>query len=713
MTRVGDVLQGSMLEEQMQLETEAVTRGVARYRRLAQEAIDRNDGASLKPAERLVAFWVPDLAAVIRAEQRAIAGGKAGKGRAVYGPVLLRLDADRLAVIAIHEMLSRCMAKPNGETVLKMTYGIGSAVLAEIHHDMMRGDEKSNRLAELERKFKNVTPQRINAWANKTLEDSLWDRTVCTHIGAILVDKVMSVAVIEVKGSSEDEDQWVAAFERMLVYKNNRRTGTLTLTNNAKTMIEDGHLFRQSLRPRYLPMIVPPYPWTEDAEGGYTRIRTPFISKPTSDQRFAIASSPKHTLYEGLNAINSTPWQINARMVDLQKEIYKSGGGVGIPKDDVIPMPPKPSDIETNEDSLNSWKAEAHEIHSMNAKLKGARIEFLQRHSVAEMFRNYPSLWYPNIFDFRYRHYPLPATSPNHHGPDASRSLMLFGNKVKLTDAGRRWLYIQAANHWGHDKHSFDKRIEWVESSMRTFETWARRPMDTIHEWGAAEEPLQFINCVWALFDTDMASQLPGHVDGSCNVIQHYSAIGRDPMGAQKVNMIPNDQPHDPYQDAVGLVVQELVSRHAKGDQLAAQVGMYLKDEKVARKICKRPAMTSQYNSTKVGARNQVHEELVKIGVPRDIRRKHANYLADTIYDQVGVLFPAATSIMRWLEACARMMCKARPEKSIGWTSPLGVKVVQPYRNPRKFRISTIVQDIPLGHRDVDSPVSLLSLIHI
>lgn len=36
---------------------------------------------------------------------------------------------------------------------------------------------------------------------------------------------------------------------------------------------------------------------------------------------------------------------------------------------------------------------------------------------------------------------------------------------------------------------------------------------------------------------------LPVHMDGSCNGLQHYAALGRDTEGAKAVNLAPADAP--------------------------------------------------------------------------------------------------------------------------------------------------------------------------
>ena len=49
-------------------------------------------------------------------------------------------------------------------------------------------------------------------------------------------------------------------------------------------------------------------------------------------------------------------------------------------------------------------------------------------------------------------------------------------------------------------------------------------------------------------------SHLPVHQDGSCNGLQHYSALGRDLDGARSVNVFPSEKPQDVYTEVAKLV---------------------------------------------------------------------------------------------------------------------------------------------------------------
>lgn len=51
---------------------------------------------------------------------------------------------------------------------------------------------------------------------------------------------------------------------------------------------------------------------------------------------------------------------------------------------------------------------------------------------------------------------------------------------------------------------------------------------------------------------------LPVHQDGSCNGLQHYSALGGDPLGAKSVNVLPSDRPQDVYSDVCAMVEERV-----------------------------------------------------------------------------------------------------------------------------------------------------------
>ena len=707
--QVGEVLAGSLIADQIELETESITEGVARYRRLVQEAIERGDAASLKPAERLILYWFEPLVHAIKEEQKKIARqvkGEPGRtGNLIYGPVLWKIDADRLAVITMNQMLSYCLANTSGPLVLKLTYSIGNSVLAEIHHDMMRVDHTAD-LKELDRRFKRMTPARVNRWAKKTLEDPIWQRTVCTQVGAMLMNMATTVCKIPVDVEGSDEKEFKPAFIVEKQWRDNKPKGCCRMSSECMQLVDDGHLYRQHLRPKYGPMIVTPYLWKSDTEGGYARLRTPFITKPTKEQKKALKEDNVDTLYEAVNAINAVPWKYNAPVVDVLRQVWESGGGIpGIPRADTIELPPKPANIETDEEALKRWKSEAHDVHSENAKLRGARIEFIQKLTQAERYLDHDSIWFPHMLDFRTRTYPIPATSPTHHGDDISRSMLLFSRRVPLTDRGRWWLHVHAAGMYGYDKASFDDRYRFMLSQMEMVRVIVNDPIGNIHLWTQASEPGQFLASCMALMDDSIGECMPVQVDGTFNGNQHLAAAGRCHVAAPTLNMTNAPAPNDAYMDVLYETNRRVETAAGQGVKEAEQSIPYL--EKDGRKLIKQPSMTSIYHCTRVGARNMIRNTLKKMGCPRDHQYPIAHYLSGTVMDSVGAVFQKAYEIMNWIEVCARIMVKAEPNRPLKWYTPMGAPVIQPYRNIRKFKVRTVVQNIILGHRDEDAPVSL------
>lgn len=56
----------------------------------------------------------------------------------------------------------------------------------------------------------------------------------------------------------------------------------------------------------------------------------------------------------------------------------------------------------------------------------------------------------------------------------------------------------------------------------------------------------------------EFISHTPVHVDGSCNGMQHYAALGRDDRGARQVNLADSERPGDVYTAILKLVIAQI-----------------------------------------------------------------------------------------------------------------------------------------------------------
>jgi len=115
-------------------------------------------------------------------------------------------------------------------------------------------------------------------------------------------------------------------------------------------------------------------------------------------------------------------------------------------------------------------------------------------------------------------------------------------------------------------------------------------------------------------------------MDGSCNGLQHYAALGRDRVGGTAVNLCSCDKPQDVYSG----VMHEVIARVEEESQRTLDYGdddyedlskgekTALRNNKAAklvnglidRGVVKRTVMTSVYGVTFIGAKQQIHEKI-------------------------------------------------------------------------------------------------------
>ena len=78
-------------------------------------------------------------------------------------------------------------------------------------------------------------------------------------------------------------------------------------------------------------------------------------------------------------------------------------------------------------------------------------------------------------------------------------------------------------------------------------------------------------------------------------------------------------------------------------------------------------------------------------------------YLARLTMDVMGELFTGARQTMKWLATCARLI--AQLDQPVAWISPIGVPVIQPYRQKKPYTIVTLLQSVVLLDKSDDLPL--------
>lgn len=694
------LLQNTLLSRQIEMEENAIKEGVKRYEAMVNEAIERGDGASLKPAERMILFWFESLRQAVADEKRSILRGEKDPGRGIYGPLFNDMDSARLAYIAVSEIVSACMKEPKGTRVLPLAYQIGKTVLGELMLDRMKSNAR-DALNELTHRFRQLNPSKLNWWAKKNLMMIETERRACAHTGVRLVWLVIENCLIPV-----DEDKVQLAFHHRRTRFEGKDYAILVMDQKAHQKINEGHEFRKTMRPRYRPMLIRPMPWkyvtSEDGHrvmnGGYVRIRTPFISKPTVRQKQVWESLDLSQIMDGVNALSATPMRVNGRMLEIVKEVWKLGGNIGrIPSASDEQKPDKPETFGSDEEK-SAWLAEWSRVKKINRQLVSDRQEFLNVRDMADELKNEKELYFPHQLDHRGRAYPIPVHL-NHHGNDVCRSLLEFSQPVGVDRDGRRWLEIHAANCYGFDKVSFDTRVGWVSDNMRHIERSVENPTND-EFWMQAKKPWQFLAACFALTNRDAGERMPVQIDGTANGLQHYAALGRDDRAAPLVNLTAGSAPSDIY---LG-VHDETKPRVARDAQDHTEIQITYRQKKVtvrlseiasaamsvlSRDVVKSPIMTNVYGVTAYGARKQIKDAIADSSLSDMMKSAVAGYLSNMVLSSLADVCSGAHLLMAWIRNAAAEI--ARCGYDVAWTDPMGFKPVLPQINWRRTSCCTVM----------------------
>lgn len=440
------------------------------------------------------------------------------------------------------------------------------------------------------------------------------------------------------------------------------------------------------LSPNLSPMIAPPLDWEDTRVGGYyslTSNRMVVARHATNGIKNADRTEMPR-VFDSLNYLQKVPYKINKRVLDVVQRMREAGISCeSLPPMELEPLPTKPHDIATNEEARNAYKLAAREAHLRNNALKGKILAVTKTIEVAERHKDFEKIYFPKHLDFRGRCYDKPKfLKPQ--GDDLSKGLLLFGTGKPLGTEGGYWLAVHGANTHGEDKISLDERVEWVLTNEPRILAAAAEPFAE-RFWMEADKPFQFLAfCFeWAgarECGDDYVSHLPVALDGSCNGLQHLSALLKDPIGGSAVNLTPADKPQDLYSRVLGATVAELKVRAQRGEP-TAQAWLPL----MKRKTVKRNVMTLPYGATRQGFADQIMEDTLRPLqrdklCPFNEPYNAARYLGEIVWNATGQVVVAAQKAMAWLQECARIV--SVEGSGIHWTTPSGFLLVQDYRKP-------------------------------
>lgn len=442
-------------------------------------------------------------------------------------------------------------------------------------------------------------------------------------------------------------------------------------------------------------MIYKPAPWKSYNFGAYYLKQTK-IAKLVPNFKEAhdlLRRNDISNMCHILDIMSSTKWRVNKKVLNVIEFVWNMGGNIAS-------IPKRYNERPITPDMLKNAKLKERMMilkeHQQNMEAHSLRCEFLLRLDIAQSFKDVSTLYFPQNLDFRGRVYPIPPHL-NHMGADLARGILEFSEGKELGDDGIRWLKINLANHIGKDKLPLNERVAYVDSILDEVHKCANDPYNHVF-WLESEEPWQALSVMFELSQalkskdpTKYVSYVPVHVDGSCNGMQHYAALGLDSLGAKQVSLDKTEKPGDVYTAILELVKKEIENdKDPKNEEIIKAL-----KGNIERKTIKQTVMTSVYGVTYIGARKQIQKQLAykKLFDSNGALFRASGYLAKTTIKCIGDMFSDANKIKDWFAKCAKQV--AHTGDPVKWITPLGLPCVQPYKRTTKADIiTTILQDL-------------------
>lgn len=629
-----------------------------------------------------------------------------GVGAALRG-WLRELDADVAAVVALRVTMG-CVLQNYGAhnaampTFQRIATSIGREWSLELK---VRAAARINPVyydgAVQRLKDSNTTSQKhIRMAMSRVIENSLdgvYDSdltaTEYMHLGKVGLQACMEAGLVDIKRSTSTKGHLVE----------------YALTDPIRDFLLDEKASEWLAQPVSLSMVSPPLRWDRIVGGGFhteaRQLKYPLLRthkrirhKHLRAYRNAMSAETMPNFFEPINYLQSIPYAMSEDVYGTVQQLWAEGGGVlkvptkEAPKKPEFPHSTEWSKEKATEDELDAflrWKRQTFNWHNALRDHKAMAWEMHSFSKVVGMARGKP-VWNAMFADTRGRLYYRGACSPQ--GSDATKAVVQFARKKALGRRGVYWLKVHIANCFGFDKKRFKERAAWTDTNWEFLLQGAADPANSDVYRANTDAPLMAVAAVRELAAAyssgnpeTFESGIIVHMDATCSGLQHLSAMLRDSVGGQYVNLTAGgDEKADIYARVAQLAMMQ-IERDAAGGHACGQLWQALG---VSRKLAKGPVMTYVYGATLRSVADGIGDFLdeqgysaKEAGVPF---LKMCMYLAKLLFKAIEDTVPAAAALMRWLKEVVRQHDRKAP---VVFTTPHGLRVHHDYPDEEQTRV--------------------------
>ena len=655
----------AQIDEQIQLERDAIAQGLKKLHKNTRDLESKDYASASVYGTASIDTLLPLVVARIEATTSRIKQGKNGAAFAEIQKYLADVEPLAAAAIAVKITFDKVFSyKEKSNKAIKICESIGLAVEQECQM----------------RHYENKAPGLL-----KILKDNYWHRSIGTQQKLVVIRTLMNRYKVEQWTSWGNSNRmklggWLLDcimessgwFTKYMQLQGRKRVlyviPTPEFLEIKDAIMRDAELFS----PLAWPMLIEPNDWDHDRQGGY--ILNEVMRGHDMVRRGDPTSIQGDKPLEFLNKIQKVAYRLNPFIVGVAEELDRLERAVG----KFLPimhheLPPKPVDIEENEESRHAYRRSCAEVHNLQAQEFRKSCRTRMTMEAVARFKDSDKFYIPWSFDYRGRAYPIPAfLTPQ--DTDFGKSLLNFADESYVTPESEEWLAFQVATTYGLSKETIENRLNWVKNNTHLISCVACDPILHIHEWEAADEPWQFLSacdeyyhCVLKC-DRHFTSAMIA-TDATCSGLQILAGLARDKNTAKLVNVLPSDRPQDAYK-----VVAEQASPHCP-----KSIQPYMD-----RKTVKRVVMTVPYNAKPFSNRGYIREALKEKGV--EIDKDDLTKTVVAVRNAMDEVVPGPMAVMSWIESeVAKAIDRGKTE--LKWTTPSGFVVTQKLMKKETIRV--------------------------
>lgn len=700
------------IEEQLLLEERMVSRGQETYLKLQRKAEENDRGADLDYSRRLMQEYMQQLIDAFTEMMILKGAGRYGRAKGL----LMRIEADKAVYITLRTLFNSFMN--DNQQIVDIAARIGKLIEDEIRFarfQEMHGAYYSTIVADFKRKGTKDYRYMHRVLTHSANEQGdqwePWDQPERVDVGCRMIDVVL---------------QNCDLFQKVHIKAGRKQQVFIKPTPKAEEWIKNHENAAQFLFPDRAPCIIEPDDWSDLDQGGYyspqLRQHTPMVKTSGGLQKKWLRKADLTKLKETLNIMQKTAWSINTEVLSVVKTVWAQNLGIGIPQsaklvpeDFILKDKDKTTFNEEEQALFMEWKREAAEIYTAEKERVGQSFQITRILRMANDYAMHKDFWYVWYADFRGRLYTATAGfSPQ--GPDVAKGLLQFSRGKPLGPRGFFWLKVHGANRYGYDKTDYADRVQWVDERHEEFVRAGNDPLSHRETWANADKPYQFLAFLLEYAKIDrlrelgidaehFVSHLAVGLDGSCNGLQNFSAMLRDPIGGAATNLLPSNRPADIYTQVARVCTEKVRSSGAPymdgwRDFINQYGSEYDGNMFLPRSVAKRPVMTLPYGATRQSCTKYLFLSIIE--TDRKLFTQNfgaACSMTPLLWDSIGEVVVAAREAMSWLQKASSVMTKAG--LPIIWTTPDGFVAVQNSKKVDTVQIETQLMgrfQIRVGH---------------